>query len=87
MVRFAQGLGEYQYDETTGPYSASWKYTTLCGTKIMALERALEILLAELRTKIANLRVVKKKVKVDLEKEREKRASTDKCIPPVRREE
>ncbi len=87
MVRLTQGLGEYQYDETTSPYSASWKYTALCGTKIMALERALENLLKELRTKIANLRAVKKQVKVDLEKERKKRANTDKCISPVRREE
>ncbi len=52
----------------------------------MALERALETILGEVRSKIAELRTVKKQIKVDLEKEREQSGNTDKCIPPVRRE-
>ena len=52
----------------------------------MALERALGILLEEVRAKITHLRDVKKKIKGDLEEER-LRANTDERIPTVRREE
>ena len=52
----------------------------------MALERALEIVLEETRTKIAQLRTIKKQIKGDLAKEKERSGNTDKCVSPVRRE-
>lgn len=52
----------------------------------MALERALEMLLDEVRVRIARLRQVKRLIKEDLVEERA-RANSDECVAPVRREE
>ena len=55
----------------------------------MALKRALKALLAEVRVAAKadpELREVKRQIKRDLAKEKERHANTDKCVPPVRRE-